>query len=114
MAAVYGDRGKLQDIAISWTSDGSGDHTETVFMEGAIVRVVTNPGATAPTDDYDITLIDADGLDLAQSSLLNRDTANSEQWIPTTPVFHVPSFTFTVANAGDTKDGACTIYVAWV
>lgn len=49
---------------------------------GCITKVVTNPGSTAPTDDYDITLTDADGVDLMGGELANRDTANSEVAVP--------------------------------
>ena len=31
---------------------------------GCIAKVNTNPGSTAPTDNYDITLTDDDGVDL--------------------------------------------------
>ena len=48
-------------------------------MDGYLLRLVTNPSAvTAPQDDYDITLTDADGKDVLQSVGLNRDTANTE------------------------------------
>lgn len=39
----------------------------------------TNPGSTAPTDDYDITITDSDGLDLAGGYLLNRDASTTEK-----------------------------------
>ena len=51
-------------------------------IDGYVFLVVTNPGATAPTDDYDITLVDADSVDIMGGELANRDTANSEQAVP--------------------------------
>lgn len=48
-------------------------------IEGRLLALVTNPGATAPTDNYDVTLEDGDGLDRLQGVGANRDTANSEQ-----------------------------------
>lgn len=51
-------------------------------IDGYVYMVVTNPGTTAPTDDYDITITDADGIDIMGGTLLNRDTANSEEAIP--------------------------------
>ena len=113
LTVAYGGEKKLQTVTVDWTSDASGDADVLVYMEGAIVRVVTNPGATAPSANYDITLVDADGFDLASSNLLNRHTSTTEQWIPTAYPFHTPSFTFTVANAGDSKIGTCTLYIAW-
>lgn len=46
------------------------------------VLAITNPGSTAPTDNYDITITDEDGVDIFGGSLANRDTANSEQARP--------------------------------
>lgn len=43
---------------------------------------VTDPGSTAPTDDYDLTLSDADGADIFGAELNNRDASNSEQVTP--------------------------------
>jgi len=37
----------------------------------------TNPGTT-PTDNYDITITDADGVDIAGGLLLDRDTSTTE------------------------------------
>ncbi len=105
--------GGLTKITLTWTSDSSGDATLVFQMQGAIVRMATNPGSTAPTDDYDITLVDADGIDLLAGEGADRDTTVSEQVIPTNTPFHYGDVTFTVANAGDTKDGVCVLYLAW-
>ena len=48
-------------------------------FQGRLLALHTNPGATAPTANYDITLIDGDGLDRLQSVGLNRHTTSSEQ-----------------------------------
>ena len=47
-----------------------------------VYMVVTNPGGTAPQDDYDITIVDSDGVDIMGGALSNRDTANTEQALP--------------------------------
>lgn len=105
--------GGLTALTLTWTSDASGDATLVFQMQGAIVRMVTNPGSTAPTDNYDITLVDPDGVDLLAAEGINRDTSTSEQVFPTNTPFHYGDVTFTVANAGDTKDGVCVLYLAW-
>lgn len=46
-------------------------------------QMVTNPGSTAPQDNYDITITDVDGVDLLGGAGANRDTANSEVAFPT-------------------------------
>ena len=97
---------------IEWTSDGSGDATETVHIDGEILRVVTDPsGSAAPTDDYDITFVDEDGLDIMAGGLANRDTANTEAVVPSARVVHYGDVTVTVANAGASKSGVVKVYV---
>jgi hypothetical protein len=52
---------------------------KTYGVEGwYLYSVETNPGTTGPTDNYDITIVDADEVDVAGSLLLNRDTSTSE------------------------------------
>jgi hypothetical protein len=60
-------------------ADGSIPNTVLPKIEGRLIALITNPGAVAPTDNYDITLEDSDGLDRLQGTGANRDTANSEQ-----------------------------------
>lgn len=43
---------------------------------------VTNPGATAPTDNWDVLVYDSMGADIFGGELVNRDTSNSEQATP--------------------------------
>lgn len=105
---------KVRKHTVAWTSDASGDASQTITIDGAIVRVVTNPdGTAAPTDNYDVTLIDPDGVDLLAGEGADRDTANSEQIFPSNTPFHNGDVTVTIANAGDTKEGTVVLYVAW-
>ena len=73
-------------IVFSWTadaSDGSVPATATTqTIDGYVVLVITNPGGTAPTDNYDITLTDADSVDIMGGALGNRDTSASEHAVP--------------------------------
>lgn len=76
---------KVQEIQWSWTAASDGSLTSTAHPEsvdGYVVGAVTNPGATAPQDNYDITVTDGDGCDVFGAALNNRDTANSEYAIP--------------------------------
>ena len=115
VTVVYPDKSfKVGAIVVSWTSDASGDADGTVTLDGAIVRVATNPdGTDVPTDNYDITLVDADSIDILATEGNNRDTSTSEQVFPTDTPFHQGDITFTVANAGNAKKGVCTLYTAW-
>lgn len=103
----------------SWTSDGSGNYTETVVMKGWLVLVVTDPGSTAPTDNYDLTLVAAlGGHDVLGSVLEDRDTANSEPYPhpENNPGVSIicylnGTYTITIANAGASKVGTIYWYV---
>jgi len=60
-------------------SDGSFPATTiSANIKGRLLQIATNPGATAPQDNYDITITDADGIDVLQGVGANRDTSNSE------------------------------------
>lgn len=72
-------------LTFVWIANSSGTVTSDASdegFEGYVNKVVTDPGPTAPTDDYDITLTDEDGVDVMGGQLDNRDTANSEQAMP--------------------------------
>jgi hypothetical protein len=73
-------------ITLTWTADSS-DHTVPSTTINAVTYEIegwylysgeTNPGGTAPTDNYDIVINDADTVDIAGGMLMNRDTSNSE------------------------------------
>ena len=49
---------------------------------GLLLGVQTVPGATAPTDDYDITITNAQGLDVMGGALANRDAVSTEFSLP--------------------------------
>ncbi len=111
---AYGDKAnKIKTVTITWTSATGGAVTQAFYMDGALVRMVTNPGATAPDPNYDITLVDADGVDLLAGEGADRHTSTSEQVFPTNTPFHIGTVTFTIAAAGDEKTGVCTLYLAW-
>ena len=110
----------IQKITIDWTSDGSGNADGAVNLFGFLLKALTNPGAAAPTDNYDITLVQ-DSVDMAGGILADRDTANNEVVYGIakngTDVAQIPPFlagehTFTVANAGASKNGQCILYLA--
>jgi hypothetical protein len=107
----------IEVVQISWTSDGSGDFTEALELNGWLVKVVTDPdGTDAPTANYDITLVDENSVDAANSLLINRHTSTTEEVYTlvsgaATPILLSGDHTFTVANAGDTKAGVCKLYL---
>ena len=75
----------MYELVFIWTSEGNGTYTEssTNPVDGYLVLVVTDPdGTSVPTDNYDITLTDDEGVDVMGGALANRDTANTEQALP--------------------------------
>lgn len=119
---IGGGSGKaIQKISVSWTSDASGNADQTINLFGYLLKAVTDPdGTDAPTDNYDITLVQ-NGIDMAGGVLSDRDTANNEVAygiakngtdIASAPPFLVGDHTFTVANAGNAKSGLCVLYFA--
>lgn len=100
---------KVYVYKVAWTAssiDGSVIDTSLPKVHGFLMKATTNPGATAPTDNYDITLADTDDatLDAANSLLLNRDTATTEVAYPVgttgaTPLWFQPgTYTLSIAN----------------
>lgn len=109
---------EINKITIDWTSDASGNADVTVDLFGYLVKAVTKPGAAAPTDLYDITIVDPDGsaCDAAGGLLVDRSSTLTEQKYLTisgssVPVLCAGTYTFTVANAGNAKNGTCYLYL---
>lgn len=95
--------GKLKSVTVAWTADAadaSVPNTSLENLKGRLLKAITNPGATAPTDNYDIKLLDnldttADALD---GLLMDRDTANTEVELPAVPPVLAGDYTFNLTN----------------
>ncbi len=125
-----GRPGTIRKILIDFTTD---DTTGSVAVTtrkivGELIKIVTDPGGTAPSDNYDVVLTDEEGVDLsvhmddtAIAALIARDTANTEETylpledtagtgrIAAWPVV-CDKLTVTVNNAGNAKTGQIIIY----
>ena len=80
-----GQKARIYSIAITAdAADGSIPNATLSKVHGCLMKVITNPGSTAPTDNYDLVINDVDDAtaDAAKSLLLNRDTANTEVVYP--------------------------------
>ena len=110
-------------LTISWTDDNAGTTFSivpaTYRIEGYyLYSVEINPGAGPPIDNYDITILDADGFDVAGSVLLNRDTTTTELVNIGTATHGYPvirgTWTFTIAagTAGASSGTAILIFTA--
>ncbi len=79
-------RGPIGLITLTCTGDGSdGSFPATPLVtkfSGELIRMVTNPGATAPTNLYDVVLTDADAIDVLYGAGANLLTATTEEnWL---------------------------------
>jgi hypothetical protein len=63
------------------SSDGSYPSTSgsTWNIDGFVLLVETDPGSTAPTDNYDIVLNDKYGADIMGGDLADRDSSATER-----------------------------------
>jgi hypothetical protein len=121
---AVGQFGGVKKVLVSWTSD---DTTGAVTgatrkIVGTLVKAITDPGATAPSDDYDIAITDEEGADVLGTSVAglgNRDTANTEvrYFNLTDGTAAIAAFpivcdvlTIAVTNAGNSKTGQLILY----
>ena len=126
-----GRRGPISKVLIDFTTD---DTTGSVActtrkIVGKLIKIVTDPGATAPSANWDVVLTDAEGVDLsihmddvAIAALIARHTSTTlETYLPledTAGTARVGAFpvicgalTVTVNNAGNSKVGQIILYV---
>lgn len=108
-----------------WVSDASGDATlpSQVPVSGAIARVVFVPSASdAPSANYDVTLTDADGIDVLAGQGADLSETDASHVCPGVPLTDGTTtsvlltvvdsiLTLNVSNAGDTKAGKVVVYV---
>ena len=104
-------------LTFTCTADASA-HTypvtaSNVDIDGYVFLVVTNPsGVTAPTDAYDITLTDSDGVDVMGGELADRSDSNSEQAVPLIDGVFGSRFVkgpLTITITGNSVDSAVTV-----
>lgn len=110
------------------TDDTTGSVAVTLDkISGNLIKIVTDPGSTAPTDDWDVVITDEKGVTVTANcqnaaALLTRDTANTEETylhllnndstrigIAAYPVV-CDKLTITVNNAGNSKTGQIILY----
>lgn len=76
-------RGPVGIITLTCTADASNasfpETVLTVRFSGRLLALETNPGAMAPTTNYDIVLDDADGHDVLEGVGANRHTSATEK-----------------------------------
>jgi len=112
--------GSLKCLSLSWTSSSVGAFTDytTKKIDGLVIMVLTDPDGTAkPTDNYDITLKNANGYDIMGGVLGNRNQTSTEVRRPynteEAAYMSVPvdgSLALAISNMGNSKQGVVKIY----
>jgi hypothetical protein len=96
-------------LTFSWVADASDGtvpaKTSSKGYEGYVLMMVTDPGGTEPTPDYDITLTDSNSIDTLGGAGADRSATATESAMPT------------VDTAGSTKgkwpiDGPITLNIS--
>lgn len=109
-------------LTITWVDDTAGTtlaiDPKTYSITGwYLYTAETNPGGTAPTALYDITLVDADGADIAGGVLLNRSATVTELVNVGTSAAGYPvmrgSVTFTLSG-NDVNNATGTLILTFV
>ena len=109
-----GGQGRIIATCTADATDGTFPATALSSFAGRLVAFQTNPGATAPQSNYDVTLPDADGLDRLQGVGANRHTTSSEA-VPVVfsgTAIHPPvayGETLTLTLSGNNVNSAVTV-----
>lgn len=127
--APPGSSRAVRVIEWDWYSDSSGDCDDSTSksarasgVTGTVVglHAIPETGATIPTDDYDVTIIDGQGVDVlngAGTDLNQVNTSVENYRFPTDFLSEGPIFiadqelTLVVANGGDTQGGVIRLYI---
>lgn len=119
----------VRKVIVDFLTDDS-DGTASVVTQkivGELIKIVTDPGSAAPSDNYDVVVTDEEGIDVLancmNATLLGtRDTANTEETYlylkeaSGTPIgiaaFPVvcDKLTISLANAGNAKTTQVILY----
>lgn len=125
-----GRLGRFFKVLIDFTTDDTtGSVTATTRkIVGRLIKIVTDPGSSAPSANWDVVLTDEEGVDLsihmddvAIAALIARHTSTTEEtYLPledTAGTGRVAAFpvvcdklTITVNNAGNSKTGQIILY----
>lgn len=114
----------IEKIKWTWTAHTDGVVTASTVtgenpttrnkFSGEIVRLVTIPGTgdDAPADNYGVTILDEDGVDVLMGAGANRDTANTEQVLASSlGVCQYSTLSLRIAAAGASNKGTVILYI---
>jgi hypothetical protein len=103
------------DFSWTTTAGGAADLESSRVPAGKVIGIVHIPGAggVQPTDQYDVTLTDSDGVDVLNGHGANVSNAAVTQYVIADELGVVVSDTLTlnVTNGGNAKSGRTIIYL---
>lgn len=74
--------GTVKKVILDITADSVDGSVDPIDLEegldGFLLRLATVPGSPAPTDNYDLTLTNADGIDMLQGVGANRSSSAAQ------------------------------------
>lgn len=109
--------GSVKEIKCEWTSDdgtGAVSGTSVQSYNGKILGLATVPGLSGdqPDDNYNVSAIDKNDLDVLMGGGATRDETNTEYVLSTSLGAVVNSqLTVTIDTAGNSKTGVVYIYI---
>lgn len=105
-----------EKITFTATADAADGSVPTVSlpMAGYVSNVITNPGSTAPTDNWDLKVYGPEdaAFDVLGGALADRDTTNTEQKQPVLSGAASPVYlngTYTVEFSGNSANSAVMV-----
>ena len=103
--------------SLAWTSDASGAVNYTFDSQRGFVKHlkhIPGSGGNQPTDLYDVTITDVDGIDILQGKGANFSNAAGGYIVQTDSamiLIEAQQLTLNIANAGNTKQGRLDLLV---
>ena len=115
----------IRKVSLAWTSDASGDASITTIKQAGIlvgVAFVPGSGGSQPTNLYDVTLTDDNGVDILSGQGANLSNATATRVCPgvpfkdgtttgTAPIPLDDTLDLVVAAAGNAKSGTVVLYL---
>lgn len=103
----------IDKIVFAWTSDSTGTVTGTTAARytGAVGRVIFDPGAPAPSNNYDVAIYDQNSYDILKSRGYNKDSLTTSQIDSMFSAVANSKLMLVVVNAGDSTSGVVTLYI---
>ena len=109
--------GTVKKVIFTCTADSSdGSYPDTVLskpIDGYLLALETNPGATGPTANYDITIENDNAVDVLAGAGANRHTSDTEVAYPAVGMYFkrpiAPSDTLTLKIANNSVNSAVTV-----